>query len=394
MVINEENAQNNVSNSFPQNLLTQSDAEKLRYFKGCVIPHEHLINAVDDIMRVLNSQITERIILVCGPSGVGKSELISALQKRILKLSETTLLMNPGCHPVVAVEAVAPEEGSFKFHNLWHSALVSLQEPMLDKKISYKDVVMQTPLGNAVPFSKIQKGDYFEILQQALKHRETKGFIINEAHHMLRVTAGKKETWTVDLLKSLTNGSQTPIIPIGTYELLKYVDGLRPNIDDQIIQRTDIVEFRRYHENDEQDIASFGKTLKKLLRCMPFEESAEYLCDKNPWGYFYMYSLGCIGTLKIWLTKAYTLALECKAPTLDIKHLEKTKMSAKGCATLLKTAKDGEEKMKGINMNEDIKNLFHFSEAKLITRKKPQKKNTNKQKPFNRKPGRDSNTIK
>src|SRR5690606_39335786 len=61
------------------------------------------------------------------------------------------------------------------------------------------------------------------LLNNTLYYRGVQAFIINEAHHMLLMATGRKTNWSVNVLKSLA-GSKTPIVMVGTYELLNYLE--------------------------------------------------------------------------------------------------------------------------------------------------------------------------
>lgn len=374
---------------FPLELLDSSDEERKKYFRDFVVSHEFLEVAIKNTISLITNAVPERIVFVCGPSGVGKRELIKAVKQRLVELAMPKLVENPGCIPVVDVQAIAPIQGSFNFPNLWRNALEEMDEPMLNQKISYHSVIVKDTFGRSVTLSQIKKADYQEVLQNTLRHREVMAFIIDEAHHMLKVASGKKANWSVDLIKSLTNLSQTPIIMTGTYQLTSFLEDLNLESTDQINQRTRIVEFPHYHSNVTREVNIFGKTAKRLLQHMPLEQTAENLVDKD-WTYFFKYSLGCIGSLKLWLMDAYGLVLDSKAKTLTKEHLEATKLSGHRLTGMLKSIEDGERKMKQIQSEGDIDSKLMLrkseGESQSDSTKIQTKGNT---KPFERNPTRD-----
>jgi nucleoside-triphosphatase THEP1 len=311
---------------FPPELLCASEADKIAYFNNYIIQHNFLKRAVTEVMNVLKSPISERLIFVCGPSGVGKKELIRAIEKEITDHYKGKI--NPGCIPCVAVEAKSTDKGGFNFPNLWRDILIHLNEPLIDKKIHYEEQRERDALGRTVLLFKIHKGDLGEVLQNALKYREVKALIIDEAHNMLKVTSSQRVNWSIDLLKTLTNCSQTPIVLVGTYELLTFLDDLDKGITDQINRRAKIIHFPRYSELSDEDIITFGNIAKRLLLNMPLKRTSENLVDED-WHYFHRATLGCIGTLKIWLVDALSLALYSGDETLSKECLENTKIIAR-----------------------------------------------------------------
>jgi len=375
--------------SFPAELLNATVEERKIYFNDYIVMHKFLEKAIHETIRYITPPVSERLVFVCGPSGVGKKVLIKSIKARLVELASQKLIQNPGFVPVVDVQALAPEQGSFNFRGLWKNALEEMDEPMLDHKIMYKDTKGYDSHGRIVTLSNTQKADYQVVLQNTLKYRKVMALIIDEAHHMSRVSSGKKANWSVDLFKSLTNLSQTPIVLVGTYDLTSFLEDLDSKITDQINQRTKIVEFQHYHSEVTSELNIFGKTAKKLLLNMPLEHTAENLVDED-YKYLYKYSLGCIGSLKKWLMDAYSIALEEQAKTLTKKHLEATRISGHRIMGMLESIEKGERIMKEIQSEGNIDKRIVFAEPKSETKGDSEKRHSKSTpKPFNRSPKRD-----
>ncbi|KUO72187.1 MAG: hypothetical protein APF81_10960 [Desulfosporosinus sp. BRH_c37] len=323
---------------FPVELLDKSVIERHEYFSDYIIPHPFLKQAVNDTVSKIGSIRSGRIIFVCGPTGVGKNELVNKVTARLIELAQPNLLSNRGCIPVVNVEASAPDSGSFNFPKLWSSTLRIMKEPMLDKKIKYVDEVTTNSKGEQIVRSKIEKVDIREVLESALRHRQSSALVINEAHHLLRVSNRNDVNW--DVIKSLTSNSQTPIVLVGTYELITFLEDSNKSFTEQV----SIVEFPRYSHEVKSQVETFGNTIIQFLRHMPLEKTAEALVKHNCM-YFYKYTLGCVGSLKDWLNSAYDLALQDQAVTLTKKYLEEARISGHRCTGMLKSITDGERKM-------------------------------------------------
>ena len=361
-----------VRDLFPARLLDASIEERKKYFRDFVVYHEHLVEAIRQTLVYVTSLVPERIVFVIGPSGVGKKVLIEAVKAKLLELAKPRLTENPGCIPVVDVEAMAPLEGSFDFPRLCRRALEKMNEPMLDHKIRYDDVTGFDSQGRIVLLSKKRKADYQEVLQDTLKYREVLAFIIDEGQNLLSVASGKKVNWSVDVIKSLANVSHTPIVMVGTDALMLFLRDLDIKSTDQINQRTRIVYYPPYNSKVTRERNIFGKTAKKLLRHMPLEQTSEELVDDH-WEYLYEWTSGCIGTLKIWLMDAYAQALKSKAKKLTREHLETIRLLKFQKDGLEKSIKTGKERMKkleddtGLNLdsNESNNNLkTHHSKKK------------------------------
>ncbi|WP_407306394.1 ATP-binding protein [Desulfosporosinus sp. SB140] len=334
---------------FPVELLDKSVLERREYFGDYIVLHPFLKQAVNAIVSKVVSIRSGRIIVVCGPTGVGKKELVNKVTARLIELAQPKLLSNKGCIPVVNVEASAPDSRNFNFPKLWSSALKIMKEPMLDKKVKYINEVTINPEGELVVLSKIKKGDMREVLENALRYRQSSALVINEAHHLLRVTNENDANWEV--IKSLANNSQTSIVLVGTYELTTFLEDLDKSFTDQV----SIVEFPRYSHEVKSQIETFGNIIIQFLRHMPLEKTAVALV-KHDFMYFYKYTLGCVGSLKGWLNSAYDLALQDQAVTLTKKHLEETRISGHRSMGMLKSITDGERKMAKIGGCSDDRN--------------------------------------
>jgi hypothetical protein len=381
---------NGVENpGFPKELLNKSVPERRDYFNNYIIPHPFLKQAVNSTIAKIGSIRSERIVFVCGPTGVGKDQLINKVTARLIELAKPKLLSNEGCIPVIKVEASAPDLGNFDFPKLWSSALKKMKEPIADNNNSYFDEAIINSGYERAVLAKIKKGDIREVLESALQYRQSSALIINEAHHLLRVSSGKKANWEVDVIKSLANKSQTPIVLVGTYDLTSFLEDLDKSFTDQVNRRTSIVEFKRYSHNVKSQIEIFGNTIIQFLRHMPLEKTAETLV-KQEFMYFYKYTLGCVGTLKYWLNSAYDLALQDQAITLTKKYLEETRISGHRCMGMLKSITDGEKKLAKIQSDGDIDIALGINKEKKEEAKEPTSEIKKHTLPGTRKPKRDA----
>jgi len=374
---------------FPVELLDKSEIERREYFSDYIIPHPFLKQAENATVSKIGSIRSGRIIFVCGPTGVGKNELVNKVTARLINLAQPKLLSNKECIPVVNVEASAPDLGNFDFPKLWKNALKKTIEPMTDERKSFFDEVIINTEMERVVLSKIKKGDMREVLEDVLRFRQTSALIINEAHHLLRVSSGKKANWEVDVIKSLANKSQTPIVLVGTYELTTFLEDLDKSFTDQINRRTSIVEFSRYSLDAKSQVEIFGNTIIQLLRHMPLEKTAEDLV-RNNFMYFYKYTLGCVGSLKDWLNSAYDLALQDQAVTLTQKHLEETRISGHRCTGMIKSIYAGEKKLARIQSEGDIDEALGINKESKEGTKKVTPKTRKRTPPFTRNPKRDA----
>lgn len=376
---------------FPRNMLEGTKEERLQYFKDYIVEHSSLERAVDEVVDQILKIRSEGIVVVCGPTGVGKKQLIKRVEARLIELAKPKLEINRGCIPIVSVEADSPDVRNFEFPRLWEKSLEELREPMVDKKITYIDEVVVNELGERVILSRTKKGNLRDVLIKTLDYRQTSALIINEAQHILRQASGKKVNWAIDVIKSLANKSPTPFVLVGTYALTAFLEDLERSFTDQLIRRAEVVEFPRYKNDIEDDVRKFAETVVRLLRNMPFKKSPVGLA-KSEIAYFYKYSLGCVGTLKEWFDRAYHLALSEDAETLTKEHLDLTRLSGRRCESILLGIREGEEKLALILSEGSLDESLGITQKEKRTEEiiiENRKVTQRRSRPFTRNPKRD-----
>ena len=100
---NQEDRQTEVPEPFPPELLAQPMEARLEYFEQqCLISHPRLQEALDAIIQAIcppgDGASTRRpgtMVLVIGPSRVGKTTLIRLLEERLLARSRALMLSDP-----------------------------------------------------------------------------------------------------------------------------------------------------------------------------------------------------------------------------------------------------------------------------------------------------------
>ncbi|WP_088227119.1 hypothetical protein [Desulfosporosinus sp. FKB] len=57
-------------NKFPVELLDKTKEERKKYFADCIVSHKFLDEAINKTIRLITNDVPERIVFICGPSGV------------------------------------------------------------------------------------------------------------------------------------------------------------------------------------------------------------------------------------------------------------------------------------------------------------------------------------
>ncbi len=326
---------------FPPELLTQSTQKRLDYFKAPdkTVMHRNLELAYNQVRRAIREPAGASIILVMGPSGVGKTTLLRLVEKKILEESLPQMELDPGWIPLVCVEAVAPGKDTFRWRNFYKRTLIAIDEPLINEKISYsEDGIRRDSEGKLMVKSRATEDSLRLAMEQALSHRRPYTLAVDEFQDIGKMASQKVLEAHMDCIKSAVNTTKIPWTGFGTYQLLDFLE-----LSPQLSRRTRIIHLPRYRLEQDEDIKEFKRTLKHLLYRMPLPETPS-LVEKH-WEYCYERSIGCIGTLKDWLVQALDLALEEKATTLSLSHLEQTAKSASECIQMAKDAIEGEERL-------------------------------------------------
>lgn len=165
------------------------------------------------IMFELKSLIEQpsgnEIIMVLGPSGVGKSTLIYELKKEILNEMMVELEKDKSILPFVSVELISPDSGVFNWKDFYVRVLSSMEEPLIDKKIIYEDKIESKRKPRAREAHYLTSPE-LRIIRKCFYYRKPKVFIIDEAQHFIKVPSARKYLDQLDSLKSLSNLTKVP----------------------------------------------------------------------------------------------------------------------------------------------------------------------------------------
>jgi hypothetical protein len=333
---------------FPSELLQKPINERLAYFEAFTVAHPRLKEVYDALMRTINEPAGASFIFVYGPSGVGKTTLKQRVEQKITEAYKSELINDKGRVPVVGIEAVASESRNFNWKDYYTRALIALEEPLIEHKIDYGiRGVYRDIFGQIVIESKVVAPALRRALENSLTQRQPDVFFIDEAQHMGKMASGHKLQDQLDCLKSLANMTSILHCLLGTYELLTF-----RNLSGQLSRRSVDIHFPRYQVNNEDDIQAFKSVLLTFQRQIPLSKEPDLVAH---WEYFYERSLGCVGTLKNWLTRALKDALNEGSDTITLSQLKRRALSVAQCQRMFTEIVEGEHQLS--ETETDIQNL-------------------------------------
>jgi hypothetical protein len=330
---------------FPRSLLEQPIDARRRYFETKVVAHQRLKEVYEALLHAIRYPAGTSLILVVGPTGVGKTTLLERTVKQLIEDAAIDPTTTPGHIPAIAMEAPSPDSGNFSWKDHFTRALIAADEPMLVDKISY-DMrgIHRDEQGQLIIERTLTTPDLRRVLEKCLYHRRPRAFIVDEAQHIKKMASGRRLLDQMDTLKSLANMTSTVHVLIGTYDLLGLMD-----LSVQLARRSVTIHFPRYHADQPEDLKEFKKLLRTFQWHLPFSEEPDL---ESRYDYFYEQCLGCTGMLKTLLNKALGAALEKGEQTLLPKRWEQHAEPSQKLREMLQAIKEDEEKL--INQNDEV----------------------------------------
>jgi hypothetical protein len=317
---------------FPQDILEQSSAAKLHYFKHITVPHHHLQSALHQLLFCLQEPADISIFFIVGSTGVGKTTLRLRAEKLLLEESMPELMNHPGQIAVAGMEVIAPEQSKFSHRDYYIRALEALNEVLADRKSSYGIEELLDPIHSSKSSAALRRA-----LENVLRHRQVKTFMIDEAHHLLMTAGAHQMLQQMNWIKSIANITHTTHALFGTYELLNCC-----HLNGQLSRRSADIHLPRYRNDIPDDVSEFIKVIQTFQRHLPLaQESALDQCYE----YLLEYSIGCVGILKSWLIRALRYALAEDAKNMTKQHLQQSEYSAVRRQQLREEAEAGERRL-------------------------------------------------
>lgn len=273
------------------------------------IKHTRIAQMMNELETLIYPDSQDSILLVCGPSGVGKSTLARHMVDNALQEAATQMDQNAGLIPAVYVEAPSSGESDFSWRLFYQRILHQLEGELSMPKVAFgidaetgRMVRPRGATGNSLAALRTA-------VERALRARGAGYLVIDEAAHIIRQTRRNRLEIQLDTLKSLSNECGTQIVLVGSYDLYQLV-----SLSGQLARRTHVLHFERYRQDNNEDLRAFRACVQKFQDALPglwgeqLMQHAEALQENT---------LGCVGTLSAVLTRAALLAQKDGRWTVD-----------------------------------------------------------------------------
>jgi hypothetical protein len=335
----------NMTPLFPLDILEKPVRERVEFFRAKVIGHPYIKEVRDRILWALEDSAPGSLIICCGPPGVGKTTVMKEIVVELTKRRLIELEQDPGLLAVASLHLMAPQTGNFDWKkHYFKPLLVSMEEPLIDKKI---DMSPWAPHHGAnmrlIANRRTDAELYREAVETALHHRQPAAVLIDDAQHAGVISSSRRQLDQTNTFKSVADRTKVTHVLFATYEFVPF-----RNLNGQVSRRSLDIHFPRYLAIDKSQRTYFINALYTFQRWLPLPIMPEFVKADSTcpdWDFFYEHSLGCVGVLKDWLTRACSLAMRLNVGTITREHLEKCALSVSSLTQLLAEITAGESEM-------------------------------------------------
>lgn len=288
-------------------------AECVAEFEAFRIGHPRLLAADRELRELIEHPSGSAVLFVYGPTGAGKTTLIERVQQQIHNTMADDLIADPSRLPSVIVSAPAPTGSQFAWRDFFVRGLDALAEPCVDEKqVVPPDARKPTELGQFKTVDGARR-----VFEAAVRNRRPKAIFIDEGSHLTSVGSGVRLMQQLDVLKSLSDATETVFVVVGTYDVVAF-----RNLNGQLGRRCRDVHLPRYRVDSDEDVNIFRSVLHTFASRLPIDPAL--LVDDVEAAY--TASAGCVGILKQWLVRALVAAL-LDTGQIERRHLSKTTLS-------------------------------------------------------------------
>jgi hypothetical protein len=314
--------------SRPESLIPVSKAQtkaRLDHLLSLRVEHARMLASQEQALNSIYEHEAGCMSALVGPPGVGKTTLLDLLASRIYEEMPPS---GVGEVPVVYIQLKANEEGPFAWKDFYRRVLAELNPPLSDELRFHG----HQP---AIPGGRATADDLRRATEAALKLRNTKVILIDEAHHIALGKTAPGMIEQLEKLKSFANMTQVHLVLTGPYDLLPQV-----HLTGQLARRITLVHYPRYRDSVE-DLQDLQDALHTILASMtPWTLKMEL--NEATIRFFYEGSLGCVGILKPWLLRAAERSADEGSWEIQESHLADTRLRSKALLAIMTDIEKGE----------------------------------------------------
>lgn len=282
--------------------MSRPTEEDILAFERLRVVHRRQQEVFEKVWAALETARREpTVVVVTGPTGVGKTNLIELLRLEAAKAfkaqSNTT-----GRIPFLCVTAAPPQLDTFRFPDFFSSLLEAADDPKPGPSLR----------------NKMTSGMLQYAARNMLRNRSPLVCCVDEAQHITYAVRDQRLRAHLDLVKWLAIETPgVPILLVGTYELLRFA-----RLSGQLGRRIDRIAFTPYRF-DAEDRAQFRAVLRFFRDRLPARMNLDVAEHEQ---YFFEGCVGAVGVLKPWFDRALRRAAQAGRITLSHDDFEETRL--------------------------------------------------------------------
>ena len=257
---------------------------------------------------------SHKLVLLVGPSGVGKERLV---RKEVERLNKP-VLKDPRLLRAVYFGAPSPQRGSFAWTAFWDGWLRALDDPLPEYKVDRR--LKKDRLTQGVS-SQARRGSVDALRNAAFAATRDRGVevvVVDEAANLIPKERARTLADQLDVLRDLTDNGCCKIVLVSTGRILEPL-----NLSSELARRVGDVFFPRYADDRERstEYEEFASVVRRFADSLP---AASGSAVRRKLRLLHAGSLGCVGNLYDWFEWAIKLCLRQKKDVLTFKHFEAT----------------------------------------------------------------------
>ena len=239
---------------------------------------------------------SRHLIVLVGPTGVGKTRLVRAIGTELLRRASGA---SQAHIPFLHVIAQLTKANGMNFRETWIRALQQASEPLIDRKVVASLNELPELKDARRRYERATEAAYRDALLQMLEHRCTQLFALDDAQELLRTKAVYKLSDPLVTMRGMVDSTSTRILLSGVYEMLDIWASSA-----HLMRRTRLVEFGRYKET-EAGLKGFVAFLKCLDLRVPLSKGS--YVDHAEW--LWQFSYGCPGLVVDLIAEALDVSI-------------------------------------------------------------------------------------
>lgn len=357
-------------------------------FDAVGIKHKHQADAQASIEFARDLCDSAAIIVLAGPTGVGKTRMLVKLVEDQLAKGSERMRADPLFIPVIVTTAVAHGHRKFDFKRCYLDCLKALGDSFAGKRTRTKEEQERArkerfkSAGETISAALLRMDLEFE-----LERHGTVTWVLDEADHILTGGASGLPGDQFDVLKSFAQITGLTVILSGTGKLPTYLAA-----SGQLSRRTKVVVLAPYHWEDNAQVSQYASAFHSLMERLPVDG---FPCVTTNVEEFFMGGVGCVGVAKDWISRAFALMLNQGERVMTLEHFRATRLSPVQLKTMALELEEAEQWIRSAKSDTELKLLLGMKKAAVaasaapVSTAKPPDSRRPTSKPFTRNPVRD-----